>query len=335
MTGPLPGFASPLTVPASWVYGLTIAARNARFDRGNAVASVDVPVISVGNLTTGGVGKTPMVAWIADLLVNQGRLPVIAMRGYRPRAGESSDEQAEYAQRLPDVPVVAKADRLAAIRAVRLRCPTIDCVLLDDGFQHRRIRRDLDLVLIDASRNTFDDRLLPAGHLREPLASLRRADAVVVTRAEGVDSSIAGAIQRHHGRPPVAWSRHTWTHLAVHHPDERREPVDWLRGKRLLTMLGVGHPRSIILQLQQAGAEVAVNLPVRDHQRYGRAKLAVAEGLCEGLDAMVMTPKDWVKAQLLIDLSRWPVPVVIPQPALDVFDGAEALRRLILDAVAR
>ncbi|MCZ6446106.1 MAG: tetraacyldisaccharide 4'-kinase [Planctomycetota bacterium] len=335
MTGPLAGFASPLTVPASWVYGLTITARNARFDRGNGVASVDVPVISVGNLTTGGVGKTPMVAWIADLLVNQGRLPVIAMRGYGARAGESSDEQAEYAHRLPDVPVVAKADRLAAIRAVRLRCPAIDCVLLDDGFQHRRIRRDLDLVLIDASRNTFGDRLLPAGHLREPPASLRRADAVVMTRAQGVDSSIAGAIQRHHGRAPVAWSCHTWTHLAVHHPDERREPVDWLRGKRLLTMLGVGHPRSIIQQLQQAGAEVAVNLPVRDHQRYSRAKLAVAEGLCEGLDAMVMTPKDWVKAQLLIDLSRWPVPVVIPQLAIDVFDGAEALRRLILDAVAR
>jgi tetraacyldisaccharide 4'-kinase len=323
-----------LTLPASWLYGLVIRARNARFDRGRGVESIGVPVISVGNLSTGGVGKTPMVTWVARQLADRGRRPAIAMRGYAARPPAASDEQAEYAERLPQVPVVANPDRLAALRAFLSQDRAVDCVLLDDGFQHRRIDRDLDLVLIDASRDTLHDRLLPAGHLRESPASLERADAVVVTRADAVDSALADMIKRHHGRPPLAWCRHAWTSLAVHEPGRRCEPVQWLRGKRVLTLLGVGHPSSIIEQLEQAGATVAANVPARDHEQYERPKLALAASLCEGVDAMVMTGKDWTKARALIDWSTWPVPVVVPALAIDVFEGADLLRQLVVDTVS-
>ena len=118
MTGPLPGYLAPVTLPASYVYGGVVAARNRRFDRGRGVGSVGLPVISVGNLTLGGTGKTPMVIWLAERLAAAGRRPVIAMRGYGARAGleGSSDEGAVYAQRLPDVPVLADPDRLGALR---------------------------------------------------------------------------------------------------------------------------------------------------------------------------------------------------------------------------
>ena len=105
---------APLTIPASWVYGLVIRAHNARFDRGG-VRSVPLPVIGVGNLVIGGAGKSPMVAHLARLLMDEGHRPVIAMRGYGARRGESSDEQAEYALRLPEVPVVAHPDRCSAL----------------------------------------------------------------------------------------------------------------------------------------------------------------------------------------------------------------------------
>ena len=110
--------------------------------------------------------------------------------------------------------------------------------------------------------------------------------------------------------------------------------TQWLRGKRLLTRLGVGHPRPILGCLEAAGARVAVNVPARDHQRYDRPKMAVARGLCGGVDAMVMTGKDWAKARQLIDLATWPVPIVVPWLEIDVFDGAEALERKILGVIS-
>ncbi|MEE8155296.1 MAG: tetraacyldisaccharide 4'-kinase [Phycisphaerales bacterium] len=334
MSGPLPGLLAPVTISASWFYRLAIRARNARFDRGVGVATVDRPVISVGNLTTGGVGKTPMVMWLAEMLTKHRHRPVIAMRGYGSTRGEPSDEEAEYLDRLGNVPVVADPARAAALGSFLPQHPEIDCVLLDDGFQHRQIARRLDLVLIDASRETFSDRLLPGGHLREPVRNLKRADAVVVTRAERADESLAALIQRYHGKPPIAWSRHVWTRLDLVTPKPSYVGVDWLVRKRVLTMLGVGHPRFIVRQVEAAGAVVALEVPARDHQRYDRAKLAAARDLCRGVDAMVMTAKDWVKVRRLIDLETWPVPVVIPRLAIEVFHGAGELENLVLAAVA-
>ena len=127
------------------------------------------------------------------------------MRGYAARPGEPSDEQAEYARRCPSVPVAADPDRVRSIGEHLARDPAIDCVVLDDGFQHRRLARNLDLVLVDATQRIFGERLLPAGYLREPVTALRRADAVVVTRAGSIDERLAASIERAHGAPPIAW----------------------------------------------------------------------------------------------------------------------------------
>jgi len=185
--GAVPG---PIGAALARVYGIVIARINRRFDSGRGVVRFDRPVISVGNLSVGGTGKTPMVRRLIAILLEMERRPCIAMRGYRKGTGES-DEAAAYQREFPDVPVIAQANRTDGLIALfgdehEGEGPHRDCIVLDDGFQHRQIGRELDIVLVDASRSPFRDRLLPQGWLREPAESLTRAGLVVVTHAESV-----------------------------------------------------------------------------------------------------------------------------------------------------
>jgi tetraacyldisaccharide 4'-kinase len=336
VSGPLPGFLSPVTVPASWVYRGVVAARNARYDRNGNVTVIPRPVISVGNITTGGTGKTPMVMWIVRQLVDASHMPVIAMRGYAARRGEMSDEEAQYIAELPGVPVLAHPDRVRALAAFVHEHPQVDCAVLDDGFQHRQVHRDFDLVLIDAQTRTFSDRMLPAGYLREPLENLRRADAVVVTHTDSINSSLQSQVECFHGRPPLAWTQHVWTQLSVYQnagtAEEWLAPVSYLQGKRVLTMFGVGKPQAALDQVCGAGAQVAVNVPARDHERYTTQKLNMVRGLAKGCDCAVVTLKDWVKLRNVLDLSRWPVPIIVPQLKVRFIAGEEQLRAAVLGA---
>ena len=202
-------------VPYTWA----VAWRNRRYDRGTAaVQRVGVPVVSVGNLTLGGTGKTPLVEWIARWigsgdcpnfrLSENGTVPfaetatgtvarrvVIISRGYGARAGEANDEALELKQKLPDVPHLQNPDRVAAARqaVAELGCQAI---VLDDGFQHRRIARDLDIVLLDALEPFGFGHVFPRGTLREPLAGLRRAHVVALSRADMLEPAEREAIRR-------------------------------------------------------------------------------------------------------------------------------------------
>ncbi|MBL8756996.1 MAG: tetraacyldisaccharide 4'-kinase, partial [Phycisphaerae bacterium] len=200
--GPAPGW---LGVPLARVYGAVVGWRNARFDRGVGVTRVGVPVVSVGNVSVGGTGKTPMVMWLARRLMERGERPAIALRGYKGgRGGAGSDEATEFRRWLPEVPLAVGGDRVATIGALRgsAEGARVSCVLLDDGFQHRRLHRDLDVVLVDATRDPFADRLLPAGWLREPVEGLKRAGAVVLTRYDAGDAghlSLRERLEQTHG----------------------------------------------------------------------------------------------------------------------------------------
>lgn len=333
MSGHLPEFLRGLTVPASWLYRAAIHRRNARFDAGRGVHRLDVPVISVGNLTTGGTGKTPMVAWIARQLLDAGFHPAIALRGYHADRDGRSDEAMEYAEQLPDVPLVVHPDRVAALKDFLPRHRDVNVVLLDDGFQHRRLARDLDLVLIDASRRTERDELLPAGTLREPPTALARADAVMLTHAEEVSPALEAWIEQHHGRPALVRATHQWTGLTRHdaagaHP----LPLDWLRGRRIATLFGVGHPGAVEQQARAFDPEILIAFSARDHERYDRTRLLSMRPMLDAAEALLTTRKDWVKLQQLIDWTMFPVPVVVPELALS-FQAGEALLRERLLAV--
>lgn len=347
---PLPHLPRALLHPLAIGYGAAVRWRNRRFDRGRAVRRLDLPVISIGNIVAGGTGKTPTTIWLARRLIARGLRPLIALRGYAAVGGPSeSDEAREYRDALPETPLALGADRVRAITDVAAAvtaangrgpgAPGVDLVLLDDGFQHRRIHRDLDVVLVDASRPSLGDRLLPCGWLREPATALRRADAVVVTRASGVDPALAATIRLLHGKEPIAWLRHHWGTIERHDPQLNAasfvEPVEWLRGRRVACCAGIGNPEAFVRQLTEAGSTVVARLPVRDHERYGERSIVRLAAAARGADALVITPKDWVKLREL-EWQRIGVPIVLPRLAIEPLEhegGVEALERLVLDRI--
>jgi len=332
--------------PARRVYEAELARRNRRFDRRIGVRRLDRPVVSVGNLSVGGTGKTPMVAHILALLRGRGHEPCVAMRGYRPSSA-GSDEACLYRAAFADLPIVAQADRLAGLEAL-LATPTpppstvgdrrgrpIDVVVLDDGFQHRRIARDLDLVLIDATCDPFSDACLPAGRLREPIASLGRADAVIVTHAEAVDAEQLGCLcRRLEGidRPPLAITRHDWSGLlVVENGVKRDEPVRWLSDRAVVAACAIGNPGAFINRVGRSAGRLIATMVLPDHDPFRPRTISRLLRQSDGAGAIVLTAKDWVK--LSQRRVQWSCPVVIPRLVMRFDQGQEALESAVLRAI--
>jgi len=325
-----------LALPAA-LFGAGARLRGALYERGwFASERVEAPVVSVGNLSVGGTGKTPAVAWVARELIARGRRPGIASRGYRARPGEESDEARSLARELPGVPHAAHPRRVEAARALLAR--GCDVVVLDDGFQHRALARDLDLVLVDASRPWGLPppaegvppvcALLPRGLLREPPSALARADALIVTRADQVaprelEVLRARLVELAPGRP-VATAEHRARALRPLAGGEAR-PLQDLRGARVELLSGIGNPEGFERSVRALGAEVAAHRRFADHHDYAEADLA-------GLGARVVTTtKDAVK---LVGLSAArALDAWVLEVEFAITSGAPALGAL-LDALA-
>lgn len=325
--GPMPAvLGATLGRALAPVYGMVVTHRNRRFDAGVGVVRLDRPVISVGNLSVGGTGKTPMVRWVCERLLDAGATPAIAMRGYKSAGGES-DEAMEYADALPGVPVVAQPDRTAGLRALFATDAgsAVNAVVLDDGFQHRRIARDLDIVLIDCCRPVAGARLLPAGWLREPMASLARAHAVVLTHAERASKAevdeAQSVVAAHAPGVPIAVCEHAWASLRV---GEETHGVDWLLGKRVAVACAIGNPAAFIAGIRGAGAKIAAEVVLRDHDAFGRAAAARIEAAMSSADALVVTEKDWVKIRRT-NLAESEFPIVRPSLAMCFREGEDGL----------
>lgn len=345
---PLP---RPLAAPLAWVYraGMVLhrAAARAR------AQALPIPVISVGNLSVGGTGKTPMVLHLARVLAGGGCRPCIAMRGYIPRTSqprkepsagadghagqERSDEADAYLRALArlnlDIPVIAQADRVAGVRALLATRPEIDCVLLDDGFQHHRLKRDLDIVLIDATRPPWEDRLLPAGWLREPVSALGRAGAVVVTHAEAVPGeSLARVVERaerHMGGGVLAVTAHQWDGLDVSTAGaERREELGWLRGRRALIVCAIGNPDPFVRAVREAIGGESPTIVLRDHDPYEGATRARVLEAARSVDVVVTTDKDWSKMSAWL-AGSWGGAAARPRLRLGFERGQEGLESLV------
>ncbi len=301
----------------SLVYGAAVRRRNRRFDRGDRqIARLPVPVVSVGNITTGGTGKTPLVIDLAERCHQRRRTPGVVARGYKAPAGELGDEQLMVSERLPGIACLANPDRVAAAHdAVRLGA---DVILLDDGFQHRRLARDLDVVVIDATNPFGFGRLLPRGLLREPLSALRRADVLIVSRADRIASDeLAGLTARLSKLAPD-----TPILRCAHRPmsltDVDGAPAEYPGGRALL-LAGIGNPESFADSVKKLGIEAAQTLWWPDHHRYFQSdvsKIAAAAKRAR-CDVVLTTHKDAVKLRrldlaelgtlrvVMIDVSYW------------------------------
>ncbi len=296
--------ARRLLTPLSSAYAGLIRLRNRRFDRVPAASrAAAVPVISVGNLTVGGTGKTPLVIELARRLAER-RRPAILTRGYGAPRGGVADEVREFGLAVPQVPVVVEADRwVGAQRAVRDH--GADCLLLDDGFQHRRLRRDLDIVVIDALDPWGGGRVLPAGRLREPLESLARADWIVLSRSNQVDaeatSTLLQTLRAFAPQAPVTKAAVACERLAG--VNGTAACAEALAARRLLPVCGIGNPQTFLRLLADGGAELCPPLLFGDHRRYSRADVRrIAQAAqAGGAAGVVTTRKDWVKLQEL-----WP-----------------------------
>jgi tetraacyldisaccharide 4'-kinase len=300
--------------------------------------ALDCPVVSIGNLTVGGTGKTPAVELAVRTLIELGHRPAVLSRGYGRRgsgvqivadaasirldAEEAGDEPFLLARRLPGVPVVVGPNRYEAGLLARARFG-VTAVVLDDGFQHRTLRKDLEILMARAVEPWGNGRLLPGGPLREPINRLARAGLVVATGAVTLDeaTAVTAAVARVAPGVPVL--------TAVHVPTEcfessamRVVPLAVLREARLVAFAGIGSPARFRRTLHEARAGAVDFHEFADHHWYTRDDMARLERRAAELDAhgFVTTEKDWVRLRPLPALKR-PVYVVRVRLALTSGDS--------------
>lgn len=334
----------------SGVFGAAVGLRRAAYASGLLVQQrVGRPVIVVGNITVGGSGKTPLVVWICEQLTALGARPGIVLRGYGGSAARAAapllvtravdaatagDEAVLLAQRTGK-PVVVCRNRVRAAR--RLLEEGVDVIVADDGLQHLRLARDLELAVIDARRGLGNRRLLPAGPLREPPARLVHVDAVVVN---GSDPPIGGGADTR----GLAWLALPPSLPCLHMrlQGDRLAPLDGrdsptppgsgavppmalarLAGHRVHAVAGIADPERFFLQLRAAGLELITHA-FPDHHRYRREQLTFGDGL-----PVLMTEKDAVKCRSFGLIDAWYLPVAASFPPEEDRALRERLRQVL------
>ena len=276
-------------LPASALFRVASRTHHKLYDAGlRSSARAPIPVISIGNLRVGGAGKTPFAGWVVDHLLEAGRRPGLLHGGY------GSDEPELHRRWHPEVPVLVGRERTASARAAAEQ--GCDVVVLDDGFQHRRLARDLDIVLLAAEHGADNVRLLPRGPWREPLAALRRAGVVVVTRKtasrEQADAVVAKVRDIMERRAVHAWLRPAgWRTLDGLTASAPATPA--------VSLSSIAEPHSFERTLEELGASLAARLAFPDHHDYGAADVKSIR-IAAGGRPILTTAKDAVKLQGLL-----------------------------------
>ena len=360
-------FLRPVGVLLKHVYTAIVSLRNTCYTRGIFQARrLPCTVISVGNIVVGGTGKTPAVIAIAKQLQADGVRVAILLRGYKRQsrekitivtdgekrfctAAESGDEADMMARLLPGIPIIVGRHRYAAGQLAITRFKS-EVLLLDDGFQHRQLHRDVDIVTIDATRPFDTGQLLPVGTLREPVTALRRADMLLLTRTDSIgrrdipvrspasigrrdipvpipETSKPGrALLREElsklaPNTPILESVHRPTHLYRLHAsgDLEQLPLNWLSGKRLLAVCGIGNPNAFVTTLNHYAPETVEPLAFPDHHAYTEAdcqriqrKMTQTGAIC-----IVTTQKDEQKLASFADK----LPIAVLAVTLVITDG--------------
>lgn len=305
-------------------FAAAVSLRTRLYDRQTVAAHAAArPVISIGNITTGGTGKTPVVQWLASALGARDRYCAVLIRGFK-RTTDGSDE-AELLRRSlaaagpqgSAVPIVANPNRAAAASELCRAWPQVEYFILDDGFQHRRLHRDFDLVLIDATHPFGFDHLLPRGLLREPPQALQRAHAILVTRSDQISPSDLTALRDRLAQiaPSVPlylseFSPAGW----ISEGDEPQSPSSSTPPAPSVAVCGIGNPAAFDASARRAGADVAKSIALDDHHRYRHADVRRLQAVARrtGARSVITTEKDWIKLAPLIAEMRMVGNIDIP-----------------------
>jgi tetraacyldisaccharide 4'-kinase len=298
--------------PVSWLFGLLVATRRLLFRAGWIGSErIDVPVIVVGNITVGGTGKTPLVLALAAILAGAGLKPGIITRGYRresasgdaqhivhvtnPKNGETFSDEAVLLANRSGVPVYAGANRADVARALRKAHPEINVIISDDGLQHYRLQRDIELCVIDGSRGLGNGALLPAGPLREPSSRLTDVDAIVVNGGNVTAHPAANA-------PAFTMVLAKESFVPLRGGESLAKAV-WLArfgGKKIAVIAGTGNPARFFSHVAGLGIEASKTLVFPDHHPFVEADLNAIDA-----EIILMTEKDAVKCALFADDRMW------------------------------
>jgi len=283
-------------------YAWAMRRRNRRYDtRPELVHRVGVPVVSVGNLALGGTGKTPMVRWLARWFRQHAVRVVILSRGYGAEAGTRNDEALELERCLPDVPHLQNPDRVAAAQTA-IEELDAELLLLDDGFQHRRLGRDLDLVMLDALEPFGYGHVFPRGLLREPLEGLSRAHVVVLSRADLIAPDERRAVMELVEKYTPQAIRVQAAHAPAVLVDSRgrEQPIEHLASLPVAAFCGIGNPEAFRRTLVGCACRLCAWREFADHHAFAREDVEALDDWVEPLDvaAVVCTEKDLVKLQV-------------------------------------
>lgn len=319
---------------ASIGYGIAVRMRARLYQKNIWIKKrLPCPVVSIGNLTLGGTGKTPATIYLSRLLNRHGRRVVILTRGYKGKAqrrggmvsdgknilmglNQTGDEPLMMAERLPGVPIFVGANRFASgMLAISRFHP--DVILLDDAFQHMGIFRDLDLVLLDSRRPFGNGCLFPRGTLREPVSSIRRADALIFTRCDEKSPVFSDPVRKWIGDRPVFQASHTPFISAVVHPhgfiSKKDATLDSLReyqGKKIVAFSGIAQNMDFYNTLQRLGCKIIKFFGFKDHHPYSNDDLAAVARAATKRSAefIFTTEKDYSRIH---DRGAWPIHLVV------------------------
>lgn len=311
-------------------YRFGIGCRNAMFDLGiRTPRKVPVPVISVGNVTTGGTGKTPVVAWFVQQLQTMQMNPGIISRGYRAVDETGNDEKRVLAKLCPGVPHEQNSSRWLAVQTLLSRTESPDVIVMDDGFQHRQLHRNFNVLLIDATNPFGYGHLLPRGLLREPLSSIHRADVAIITRADMVTASALDSIgvtirkAAPKLKERIVEMIFRPTDLVDYHG--KRSSIDDLKQSAVLLVSGIGNPTAFEATCRNAGLTIVDRIWFPDHHQFTDEDLRAISMRADDA-SIVVTLKDLVKLPQSFPARALNIAAEISQPT-----EVEMLQQLIRD----
>lgn len=325
----------PILRGCSVVYGVVAKLRNLSFDVGlRRSRQIDVPVISIGNLTTGGTGKTPLVATVVRTLQEIGRRPGIVSRGYKADQSGGNDEKQVLDRLCPGVPHVQSPDRIFASRKL-LGEQSVDVIVLDDAFQHRKIHRDLDIAVFDATNPFGFGYVLPRGLLREYLSGLKRSQLAIVTRAGSVSDPERKKIDNVIAKCNPSLSSRTlhcdFQPTMLLSVDGDRADLNTVDGMDVAVMTAIGNPEAFLETCRSFGARVVVTRFFPDHHHFTQDELqsVVSDAKSAGATIVLTTLKDLVK----ISRQFTQFHAVEIETRFSPKDADQQLRQLILSAI--
>ena len=339
----------------SFLFGIVVAIRYVLYHTGVLRRyPLGIQVISVGNVTAGGTGKTPVTEIFARTLAAEGRKVAILSRGYRRKeapwwqrvftqvvdpplvvsdgkrvlldSATGGDEPYMLASNLPGVAVVVDRNRVKAGRYAvqRFGCNTL---ILDDGFQYQKLKHSIEVVLVDSSNPFGNGNLLPRGILREPIRNIRRADIIFLTKCRGDVSAVKEEIRRYNSKAEIVECNHTPKVLKDVWSREEH-PLDWLSGKTVCTLSGIASPKGFENSLRHLGSKVVWCERYADHHRYEPSEVLYALNRTAdmGADALITTEKDAVRFPRL---ETTPVKCLYLRVAIEILAGGESFTQLI------